>query len=161
MRVAHRRALRLQLRRRDLTAGEPLLIALAIARFQGADLRVGDSLGLLGSRGSHRGKNTPNHPFPSQKGVLLVQFETEVGGQDEPERPLVLAARRGHRLGQGGEHLFAEEPLEELLLVGLAESLEGVTFSPSKGFQHCPRVMFNESQMGHGLLRGWEGLGDG
>jgi hypothetical protein len=48
-----------------------------------------------------------DHPLESQEGVLLVEFQTQVGGQDEPAGDFLLFAGRGHGAGHGGQNLRA------------------------------------------------------
>ena len=68
---------------------------------------------------------------------------------DEPARHRLLFTGRGHRLGQGVEHLLLKTELEELLLIGLADEFQLVKLATSKGLQNSLRMGFDEGDV-HG-----------
>ena len=88
-----------------------------------------------------------HHPLQSGIGVFLVQLQTQIGGQFKPQRHFFFFPGRGHFLGQGRQNLFLEAQLEKLLLVGFANDLELVEFSPPESLQNPLLVKFNDFQV--------------
>ena len=92
---------------------------------------------------------TADHPLKGQERVLQVQLQTEIGGENKPERHFLLLPGRGHLFGQTRQHLLFEAQLEELLLVGLADDLDLIKLAAPEGRQHSLRMVFDDVKVKH------------
>ncbi len=79
-----------------------------------------------------------------------MEFQAEVGRQDEPPGHLLLLADGGQVLGQMEQEPFFEAALEEIPFVGLAEDFQGVELTLAKGVQDSLGMIFDESQVHQG-----------
>jgi hypothetical protein len=85
-----------------------------------------------------------------------VEFETQIGRQDEPVGDLLLLPSRGHGIGQAGQQVFLETALEEIPLIGLADDFQAVELPLTEGGQDLLGLVFDESQVHSGQSTRWD-----
>jgi hypothetical protein len=90
-----------------------------------------------------------HHPLKGQERVFLMQFQAQVGRQNEPAGDLFLFANGGHGLGQAAEEALLETAVKEVTFVGLADDLQAVELTAAKGGEHGLGMVFDQGQV-HG-----------
>ena len=85
-----------------------------------------------------------------------MEFETQIGRQDEPAGDLLLFPGRGHGIGQADQQAFLETALEEIPLIGLADDFQTVELPLAEGGQDLLGLVLDESQIHGGHSTRWD-----
>ena len=85
-----------------------------------------------------------------------MEFETQIGRQDEPAGNLLLFPGRGHGSGQANQQAFLETALEEIPFIGLADDFQAVELALAEGRQDFLGLVFDKGQVHGGQSTRWD-----